>query len=476
MRRIWTAITAGFLALVAAYAALLPLSHWQADEFFYFAMLRDHGRRVLADRVFGWSPRPFSEYLLYLYGTVVSRLQQPAAGWFMGLLWIAWIASVALGAICCGRPSNRLRLAAVAVLLGAMLTVRPLSEVFFWPAGAVSYLSTLIAVCLGFWMCVDAGVSGWARPWGLALASSLAAASSEVGAMFAVGFVIVLTVLTIAASDRRTAYRSLAPMLLPVVIAGFVFWVLLHNRVAVGAPGGVEAPYLRRFWPSLGAGFRLSLGELPVLDYGRDIADVSGAGLVFKLLLFVGWRWIAGAAFGFVSRDGERVRRLLAFCIGLAAAAWGSAFAGYFQFGYGCCTRHWIMRQEFSLLGVAALGVLSALWLAPGFIFARSRAPARIAAAVPFALLLVLAVALRARDLVHDYRLIPLFMRDQAALWSALHHPGPSMTCTLPPRAWIVGDMEIPAGEASMGSNPPWYYQGMMDFFGKTQIRCTGAR
>lgn len=472
MRRTWTAITVGFLALLAAYAALLPLSHWQADEFFYFAMLRDHGGWVLADRVFGWSPRPFSEYLLYMYGNVVSVLRQPVAGWFLGTLWIAWIASVALGTACCGRPINRLRLAAVAVLLGAMLTVRPLSEVFFWPAGAVAYLSTLIAVCLGFWMCLDAGVSGWARPWGLALALSLAAACSEVGAMFAVGFVVALTVLDLVGPDRGTAYRSLAPMLLPVVIAGFVFWVLLHNRVAVGVPGGAEAPYLRRFWPSLGAGFRLALGELPVLDDGRGVADVSGAGLVFKLLLFVGWRWIAEAAFGFGRRDGERVRRLLAFCMGLAAAAWGSAFAAYFQFGYACCTRHWIMRQEFSILAIAALGVLSALWLAPGFIFARSPATARIAAAAPFALLLVLAVALRARDLVHDYRLIPVFMQDRAALWSVLHEPGPSMTCTLPPRGWITGDMDIPPGEASMGSDPPWYYQGMMDFFGKTRIRC----
>ena len=187
-----TALLPGMVTLLglAAYAGQIGLGHWQTDEYLLFAGLRDHGWQAVASHL-ALSPLPFAEGLLGLYGTAVIAFNSPLVIPFLALLWAGMLACMALAAAY-AFPASRQRLVTAAVLAAALFTfvlaTNPVTEVFYWPAGAASYLPTGgSAVVLLFLLCRPA--SARVR-LGCAIALLVAATSSELGAALTVGFAV----------------------------------------------------------------------------------------------------------------------------------------------------------------------------------------------------------------------------------------------------------------------------------------------
>ncbi len=424
------------IAVLCLHAALLPEGHWQGDEFFCAGFARDGKLRFLwQTRITGWSPRPLSELLYYAFCRVAAASRQPFTVPFLALLW-----TVLLGA---ALASARRAALARRVLIGLatlcmFLLGHPVAEMFYWPAGAVAYLTTLAATTLALFLIVD-GRSG-SRGGALMLSAVLTAcaASSEAGAMAAVPLALGLAV--------TAPHRRYAPLLLPpLLVTGFVFWTLAHNRL-VSPEAVVHAPALRHLMQSLRPVPRV------LLD---DIRPAWPARLLF--LLGVRWGW-SGAA-----RPKGAIPALASFAAALMLGACATIAAGLFQFGVLCCQRHDTLRQGWVVLAIVALAIASTRWSARPAL-SRLGPPALAAACL-------LGVVPRLGAIAADFRLMRPISASNHANWQAGRDPGiQAMIFRLPPTAAIAGDQDIPTGRFSEPAADAWYAHGIMHFFGKRSI------
>ena len=421
------------LAILALHAGLLGEAHWRGDDYLCAAFARDFGWRYLWQaRVDGWSPRPLSELVFFLYGRLAAAFMRPFTVPFLGLLWGSLFATVLLTA----RAATPVRTLIGLSIACMFLLGHPVAELFFWPAGAVAYLTTLAATSLALFLLIDGRTAS--RTGSLALSASLVAcaASSETGAIAAVPLSLALA----ATQPHRTLL--LAPALL---IAGFVLFTLAHHRMV--SPEAVR---------HLGPLQHLASSLRPVP--GALLADLFSLWPA-KLCLVAGIRWSSPR----VAPAGQPRRALTAFAAALGAAAAASIAAGYFQFGTSCCQRHDSLRQDWLVLALAALAVASTRW-PPG-----SRTQRLGPATLTLACLLGLAPRLPA--LLSDYRLMPAITATLRANWQAGRDPRTgAMIFQLPPKAALARGLGIPPGRYREPAAADWTAHGIMDFFGKRRI------
>src|SRR5581483_7243803 len=113
---------------------------------------------ALADHIVAWSPRPVSEPLLFAYAQLVAVMGRPLIRGMLGSLWLVFL----LGPLVTVRwrqPGVLWRVAAGLSLLAMMIASRDPSQVFFWPVGAVGYLTALAALTLALFLLADGRAS-----------------------------------------------------------------------------------------------------------------------------------------------------------------------------------------------------------------------------------------------------------------------------------------------------------------------------
>ena len=423
-------------AILAAHAALLPEAHWQADDFICAAFARDFGLRYLwRARIEGWSPRPFSELALYVFNRLAAARQAPFTVPFLGLLWATLLASTLV-------TSRRGPAVAQRILIGLatacmFLLGHPVAEMFFWPAGAVAYLTTLAAGSLALFLLVDGRAASRSGAVALSASLTICAASSEAGTLAAVP-------LTFAVA-AGLLHRRRVLLLAPLVVAGFVFWTLAHNRLAPAGAAARLAP-LQHVVQSV-RGIPRTL-----LD---DIRPLWPARLLFALGLR--WCWTLAA------RGARPPATLAWFAVALVAAASATIAASYFHTGTLCCERHDTLRQDWLILALVGLAIWSTRW----------PAGPRIARLGPAVLLVacLLGVAPRVGAIVGDFRLMRTIVAVNRANWrSGRDASTPAMVFQLPPPAAIAGPVIIPPGQYAEPATAAWFAHGIMDFFGKRSL------
>jgi hypothetical protein len=425
------------LSVLALHAALLPEAHWQGDDFICAAFARDgHLRYLWEARIGSWSPRPLSELIFYLYGRVAAALLRPLTVPFLALLWGVLVATTLV-------TLRRDRTAPLRILVGLataclFLLGHPVAEMFFWPAGAVAYLSTLAATSLALFLLADGRDASLSGMLALSAALTACAASSEAGAIAAVPLALVL-----AATSPHPRRLALPPV--PLLVAGFVLWTLAHHRMVSTEAVGHAAP-LRHLAESLRPVPRALLDDMLPIWPARLC-------LVFGLR----WCWTLGGW------PAPARYTLPAFAGALLLAAAVTIAAGLFQFGTPCCQRHDSLRQCWVVLALAAMAIWSARW------------PARPALARlgPAALCLacLLGVLPRLHAIAGDFRLMHAIVAGNAANWHAGRDTaGRSMLFRLPPAAALAGPIQIPAGHYDEPALNSWTAHGLMHFFGKSRI------
>ncbi len=420
------------LAILAAHAALLPEAHWHGDDFICAAYARDgHLRYLWQARIGSWSPRPLSETMFYVFGRVAAARRQPFTVPFLLLLWSLLFASTLITLR--RGPAAGARILAGLATSCLFLLGHPVAELFFWPAGAVAYLTTLAAASLALFLLVDNRTAGLAGTFALSASLAACAASSESGALAAIPLSLVLAA---TLPPRRRAPLLLLPSLL---VAGFVFAVLAHHRL-VSAEAASRTQPLRQLLASLRPVPRTLLGDL-------------GSIWPAKLCFFLGLRWT-----GPLHPRARPRASLVGFAAALVLASGASIVAGQFQFASSCCERHDSLRQCWLVLALAALSFASASRFLPGRGAAmltlaglRGRAPR-----IP---------AMRG-DFGRRHEIVAV----DRANWRAGRAPGRSMIFRLPPPAALAGGIGIPPGQFTEPALGSWTAHGVMHFFGKDAI------
>ncbi len=441
-------------AIVLAHAGLLPLGRWQGDEYIQCAFARDFGFSYFWSRLTGVSPRPVSEAVLFAYCRAATALGRPLIAPFLLLHWLLLAAACFAGM---RWPPNVWRLLLGAALLCLFVLGHDITELFFWPAGVAPYLDTLAAVTLLLLLTLDGRAEAGSGRLAAAACATVAAACSEMGAMFALPY----AALRLIAGPRRPAAVWCVPLLAATAVLAAI---VLSPRLAgheTGAPA--EAATLHRVLPSLLAALPQFAGELFGLDDAPPTFSAIAQGVAIKLLALLAFRWcwrLAAPAAG-------RPPGLLIFAAAAVAGGFAAIVAAEYQFGAICCSRHAALRQCLFVLAIAALGaVVAPERVAPG---------ARVLA--PVFLLVAAAVAFlpRASSLPADYRLRSAAVAARSATWASGQSAGPTMVWRPPPSGKIVRGPDLPPGHFALADNPPWWVFGILRFFGKREVEIEAA-
>ena len=353
-RILWPVTLALCMVVFAAYLGLVPLGHWQMDEYQTIQALRSGGAEFLYQRVTSWSPRPFSEVLIYLYAQLVEARRQPMIAMALMPCWV--LLGLATLLLPLRQRDARPWLAVSAALLVLFFLGHPVAEMFYWPMATLAYVPTLaaIALLLAITQCLDASkVSTWILT---SVALTVAAASTEVGAMFVAGFVVLLGMgwLPAGAPHRRIRIVALLP---PALMAVWVLRKLVVVRAGQDAEVFGNPAIAHHAFNALTAMMQQAGRELLTLDPSRATDKQLTLGLVVKLFFALG-------VYGFASRHPDAVaqRTRLSLALSTLALVPATIFTAYYQFGSLCCERHATFRQCMVYIGVAAAASWLAVW------------------------------------------------------------------------------------------------------------------
>jgi len=459
------------LAIVVAYAGLIPMGRWQVDEYRLFTTLRLWGAGALPARL-QYSPRPFSELLIFLYGEAVLRLHRPLVTSFLAILWMGLIASTGLAAfIALPRSTWRLPLALAFTfaLIAMALTGADVTEAFYWPIAAAAYVPTLAAGLCLFFLTGHPMTRRRRAMNGIVLA--VAACSSEVGAAFALCFALTMAAERLLAVLRRrirpvAALSASAWWLIPGVIGLLVLLTILHLRYGVSELGAANARYIGHGAASAFAALRDLAAELTIgsdLRPGWPLAARVCAKVLFTIGLAASWRLAAPDA---TRLDRDRV----ALAAALLGAAFFSIAAAYQHYGQLCCERQQSVRQSFLALDLLVLAIpVLAAWP-----WANTLAR-RIPAAPPLILAagIMLPLLWRSEGLSSNYALYHWAIEARARSWTSGSQPGTrGMILYLPPDAppLAVHGTSLPLQTYADGSDEPDLVQDIERFFGKRSV------
>ncbi|WP_419730042.1 acyltransferase family protein [Lichenicola sp.] len=446
--------------ILLVYGGQLQMGRWQTDEYRLLVNQRLWGWHILPTRL-SYSPRPFSEALLFGYDWVVLHLRSPLIAPFLGALWLATLGA-ASWALFFALPRGRWRIV-VSLVLPVMLFVfvlvtNEVTEFFFWPVAAAAYMPTALTPLLLLFLL--SGPPGTTRDVACCLALLAGALSSEMGAAFAVAFAAAAAVEAVSRPVPR------GPGVVRTLVARCLWWLL---------PG----------LAGLGVAVQLVRGRVHLVEYGsaarsltghpvasaiaasqqmlRDLVGAAGLEggvtwlpalllkLVFAVSLATVWRW--------ASPGGIRLGR---FAPVLACAILGSAFfslyGAFLHYGLLCCerqstTRFWMFDVLAVIVVLVALprGLPGPRWLAPALLSA-SLAP----------------MLWRIGGLRADYDNLHFATEARMKTWVSAAKPGDGpMQLYLPPDGvgLLIRGTSEPVGRVRIGHDAPEMVEAAGQFF-----------
>jgi hypothetical protein len=448
--------------VVVAHAGLIPIGHWQPDEYLQLAMFRESSFASTVGELLQWTPRPVHVLLVGLYASIVERSGMPLVGPTLALAWTAALAGIYVSA----RTSRRNPLACAMGVLAMLLLVGRPGEVFYWPVGVSAYLPTVVGLtCASLLLLRDRLLPRHAV--GLALSLTVAAASSEMGAAFVLLYAIfhqLVSTLDRDGTDRLSSWAWLVPGMLALV----EIVIFASHRAATGSEVmQSEATTLAAVWPSLQAALPTFLWETAALPMLPGNTTDLLLGLPLKLALFLGLRPGPGSPAIPARRRNEAWVRACA----LLATCFLSLFFAYSQFGLVCCPRHGATRQIMIFLAIASIASVCP-----------TRRPAWIATSRGRAALLLLPLAVltarRSGQLLHDYKVYSEAREARASTWSSGHDPRSSfMRYVNGPRTKVINYWRLEPGiyrlddRQSPTSSEAWHSRAVLRFFEKSELR-----
>ena len=466
-----------FVAIVAAYAGLISAGHWQ-DEYSSFTSFREHGWEGLYLRIVNWSPRPFSELLLFVYSRISDSLEAPLITEALAFLWMflatsIFVVPLVLRRVFSDNASLWQTLVLGAALFCLLLVGHPVAEYFYWPQSSVAYIPATAGVLMAMWLLLLSDPRSARARWAFAGSLVIAALSAEVGAMLVFVFCSLAVGLAILQKVRfgasKLAGGHLVLLCAPFVAAVFVLIMIrlarLENQNEIFGDPGVA----HRMLPSL---------KNALSTFVRESLSVDGMGASVSSL-FMGFA--TKALFALASYATFRtIRRRQVSAevyqqwIGLLGLACISTVfltlaAAYYQFGLVCCQRHGTFRQGLVFIGLMSIAGYVALRRSSDLL-SRYQQPAQAGAVVALILAVAIPLSISARDVLEDYRGFAKRLKIAALNWkSGIADTQTASYITLP-QGRIVGGLIISEGTFDKNSKAPGSVTSIIDFYRKSSM------
>ncbi|MBV9758751.1 MAG: hypothetical protein JO047_17035 [Alphaproteobacteria bacterium] len=450
-------------AALALYAGLIGSGHWYGDEFYLVALYRDNGLAALAHHIVGWSPRPVSEPLLFLYARLVAAMGRPLIRGVLGWLWLAFL----LGSVATVQWRKRgiaWRVAAGLSLLAMMIVSRDPSQVFFWPVGAVAYLTAIAALTLALFLLADGRASSRRGNWLLTAALVAAAWCCEFGAIFGVCYGTAWLLDDMLARRKGGGRDAFAAGAVVLVLASLLVLGLLATHRARVLNEMPDASALLLHHPLRSA--IAALAALP-LDLGSESGNAvwsaaSWGDLARGILIRAAFVFGFANCWAFYRAKWRPDRRLVLFFAAGVATAWLALAASFYQFGDLCCSRGAAFRNALFLLGLAGIATIVAREVLPW-----GRAARAIAGSALIVSILAVSLAPQLPGLARDYAARDTIRAITAANWASGRGAGPAMTFRQYPQQTIQVSYLYPPGTYRLDGNTPGYASVIMGFFHK---------
>jgi hypothetical protein len=453
---IYTVASALLVAIVAAHAGAVGLGQWQGDEYDYAASLRDQGVAYAIDRVTTHSPRPVSEFLVWLYLALVNTMRRPLIGGFLAFGWAVFLAGCCVRLMACAADRRLPRVFLALSVATLLLLGHPVAELFYWPMGMAAYLLTVTAMVVGTIQILDGGLETARGRIVTAVALLIAAGSSEVGAMVVLCFSALMLLAGLARLSRTQGH---AWLILPFAAALGVLLAVTLGRGA-GAPT-IASEAGHHVLGSLRVAIPQMLRDIGVVDtndgdWGQQGSGSLIDGIPIKLLVLAAFACFVRACFG-RAQPAPVIVLIAALLFGM----FGSIFAADFQFGFLCCQRHEAVRQCFMTL----------VLLATASLIAPARAtPAMAAVGVAcLALAMTPMMLWRLPNLVYAYRHMGVAASSLAATWESGLGPGQTAVFSEADGA-LAHAWSFPLGDHRASPTDGYDIRSAMRFFQKQEL------
>ena len=453
-----------FVAVLVAYAGLIPLGQWQ-DEWDSLPLLVQHGWSGFAHRVLTWSPRPLSELLLFGYAHLVHVAGAPLIWLPLAVLWgLLALVLLALPSRLFSAGDQTWWPAALA-LFCLFLLGHPTGDMYYWPqGGAMAYVLSLAGIAGVAWLACATGLQTAPARRSAAALLTMSVLSAEVSAFFALvlGGVAAAGALAQRLRGVTAARVPLRWLAVPTAAAFLVLAVGAFGRLGTSREIFGDPAVANHALPAVLRALRQFVGELASLDGSASSWRDVGMGVAVKGLFFAGLReWSSGA----VPRRAVGYSLLPAL---VGAASLATAFiiiaASYYQFGQLCCERHATFRQALVYLALFTL----AWWLGRRRAAAMARSPA--VGAMLLAVAVLLAAGRSWPALRADYSSYDARAAAAQANWAAGKAGTDSFTYRVTPPGRIVGGPYLPDGVFAAGAGGPSNVPHIVTFFRKKEV------
>jgi len=461
-----------FLAILTLYLGLIPLGQWQADEYDYFGRLKTGAWQAFIERL-NWSPRPIGEMLYLGYGLLANQFRRPLTGWFLGLLWAGFLLCAALTALTTTDRARRLPTLMIGLMLAAAcLTSGALSQVFYWPAGAVAYLTTLSATLLVSLQVLDGRLSYRTGQTICCLALLVAALSSEMGAIFTACFALFYAAKTVkrwtrASSDHMQTSWWLLPGAASLLV---LLWVVTHRLPVSETEFALQSPALHNPLQSAASAATKLVLEIAGWSSGMKHPASAVVNVMARLCLAAGvavlWRSSRTQP---TSKELSPSRTLLPFVAVLLAACFLSLFASYLHFGDAGGQRYETLRRGWILMAYVALTV--------SFGAALPRRRRKGLELTPILLLAGVLLPWHVSPLVRQYSRYGDVLDAVKQTFESGYAPGEEMIFVVPASGGVITPATLASGTYTGTSQTPGsdYARYILRYFGKERLVVLGA-
>jgi len=459
-----------FLAgVLLSYAGLIGLGQWSPDEYDDFASFAQNGWNAFWHRL-QWSPRPFSETAFYAYGCLVNLLHRPLIASFLGVLWAGFFVA---GLFTAWQMHREHRdeplwpcLLVTLSFMASFVTGGGLTEVFYWPAGAVAYLTTLSVTLLLFLQVATGRLSNRGGRLLASFCLAIAASSSEAGAAFVLAFALVQVVQLIlvragSAADQTNRLPVLWWMV-PTLLSVLLIAVVGSNRYhVVEEPTILTAASVGHPLLSLLAASRKLLLEIVGWEsYGRT--QLSGR-LLAEMLLAVG----VGMSWRLFSSPRKKPPRQIAGLIAtFLLASLFTLAAEYVHFGTAVGERHETIRRCWILMSAAGLGILG--FSSPVMQRLRSRPFSNVLA--PLLLCAAIFPVWHVKALLREYQIYVAVRHTTERNFQSGYSAGGAMTYDWPPFRGVLSPSQPEPGVYTSESPNAAYPLYILRYFNKQTL------
>ncbi len=493
---------------------LTNFSSWSSDEYVQASEIyRNMGLLGLWQRLSGWSPRPLSDSVLFIYYRIVDNTKQLWVGKFLYILWGLLFFSLFTGfkslfinttdekarktdeGIQIERSNNIYIKFILPLLLSSVvfiyfLFIEKPSQIFYWPAGAAPYILTLAAIVLT--ICHLLIISNNDRisnldALNLVFFGILAAWSSEVGAVYTILLSLGIMLLLIAFNikfvnkllplppwNKSSKIKVITAISTLLTLSFVVIFILKKNRIGTPELNSVSSSIDGNLNASFLAALKRIISETFLLNNTSFVINSTLLSLFYALFIKISLLLVIILIFFRGQLLISKYQRFIAgvLILILQINNFVMLVGVYYQFGELCCDRHLHLRSISTGLSIVLLGIIIYSKVSLMRTFIEKETVTKFAFASVLTLLLMLLWNLQGVAIISDLKNSNLIAAINNANWreNINNRKERAKYINAHPTEYVMNMVMKPGTYNYDINSVDWYPKGYMSFFGKKEL------